>query len=93
MTLLNPGRRAIDKMRRQPSSLKLKDPGKRISSTSASQIQTFVPERADTFEHERKKKIPFLLLHGVLYKYMYSTDFTSTQVPHESYSTAIYFLH
>ena len=67
MTLINPGRRAIAKMRRQPSSLKLKDPGKRISSTSASQIQTFVPERADTFEHERKKKIPFLLLlvHGV----------------------------
>ena len=54
-------------MRRQPSSLKLKDPGKRISSTSASQIQTFVPERADTFEHERKKKKPFLLSLGVLY--------------------------
>ena len=30
-----------------------------ISSTSASQIQTFVPERADTFEHERKKKYLF----------------------------------
>ena len=75
MTLLNRGRRAIDKMRRQPSSLKLKDPGKRVSSTSASQIQTFVPERADTFEHERKKKIPFLLLVGVQvqpYRRLYS---------------------
>ena len=52
-------------MRRQPSSLKLKDPGKRISSTSASQIQTFVPERADTFEHERKRAGYILLLPGV----------------------------
>ena len=67
MTLLNPGRRAIDKMRRQPSSLKLKDPGKRVFSTSASQIQFFFRERADTFEHERKRAGYILLLLGVQY--------------------------
>ena len=65
MTLLNPGRRAIDKMRRQPSSLKLKDPGKRVFSTSASQIQIFFRERADTFEHERKRAGYILLCKGV----------------------------
>ena len=67
VTLPNPGRRAIDKMSRQPSSLKLKDPGKRVFSTSASQIQIFFRERADTFEHERKRAgyILLLLIPGV----------------------------
>ena len=54
-------------MRRQPSSLKLKDPGKRVFSTSASQIQFFFRERADTFEHERKQFGYILLLLGVRY--------------------------
>ena len=67
VTLPNPGRRAIDKMSRQPSSLKLKDPGKRVFSTSASQIQIFFRERADTFEHERKRAGYILLLPGVQY--------------------------
>ena len=65
VTLPNPGRRAIDKMSRQPSSLKLKDPGKRVFSTSASQIQIFFRERADTFEHERKRAGYILLSQGV----------------------------
>ena len=65
VTLLNPGRRAIAKMRCQLSILKLKDPGKRIFSTSASQIQIFFRERADTFEHERKQFGYILLLEGV----------------------------
>jgi len=65
VTLPNPGRRAIDKMSRQPSSLKLKDPGKRVFSTSASQIQNFFRERADTFEHERKRAGYILLSQGV----------------------------
>ena len=69
MTLLNPGRRAIAKMSRQLSSLKLKDPGKRIFSTSASQIQIFFRERADTFEHERKQFVYILLSEGVQVRY------------------------
>ena len=75
VTLPNPGRRAIDKMSRQPSSLKLKDPGKRVFSTSASQIQFFFRERADTFEHERKRAGYILLSLGVL-----STVLVATRV-------------
>ena len=56
-------------MSRQPSSLKLKDPGKRVFSTSASQIQIFFRERADTFEHERKRAGYILLSQGVPYSY------------------------
>ena len=61
-------------MRRQPSSLKLKDPGKRVFSTSASQIQFFFRERADTFEHERKRAGYILLSLGV------RTVFVATRV-------------
>ena len=80
VTLLNPGRRAIAKMRRQLSSLKLKDPGKRIFSTSASQIQIFFRERADTFEHERKQFGYILLSEGVLYLYAEALKYGTSTV-------------
>ena len=71
------------KMSRQPSSLKLKDPGKRVFSTSASQIQNFFRERADTFEHERKRAGYILLSQGVpvlVLEYEYCTQYSYCSV-------------